>query len=234
MLQTGNKGPAMAPHNAFRLASAILLSILLPGLTPPCASASSHGPRLLLHAQAKNASKVICGTPTITTCQQANTQAFFHPDGTDLYYVFLVASVDTADGVRELEIGVDYDQNTGAGVDVYSWTLCADSETGGLGWYQERGGNRITWQSKGNDGLRVAGFFYLSAYSSGYFALVSPVGGSAMLTPFSGPPDTLDAGSLGFIGFSVGGCNPCLTPCDYTPVRASTWSSLKRLFVRSP
>ena len=224
----------MPAPNAFFTRTALLASLAIL-LMAPIASASSHTPRLLLHARAKNASKVTCATPTITSCVEANTQAFFQPDGTDFYHVFLIAASDTAAGIREVEIGVDYDQNTGSAVDVYAWTLCGDGETGGFGWFQARGGNRISWESKGNDSLRVAGFFYLSAYGSGYFALVPPVGGNAMLTPFSGPPDTLDAGSLGFIGFgSVGGCNPCLTPCDYTPVRPSTWSSLKRLFVRSP
>jgi hypothetical protein len=194
-----------------------------------CGKSGTEAPRILLHA-VPSSSKNLC-SPGVGACAEANIQAEISTISQFMYYAYLlVIDKDPGTGVQEIHTGLSYDTTTLSGVDIFNWNLCADGEAPSAGWYQEGGDNRITWNSPGTGEVAVAGYFYITGYNNGAIALVPPQNGRATVTPFSGPADSLDVSDLGFIGFGdEEGCNPCLTTCDFTPVRPSTWSSLKLL-----
>ena len=192
---------------------------------------ASADPQLALHLVRKTTGQPSCH-PNLPSCTAALTEGLLEAQGGSYYFVYLVAAwYDTTSDVQEVHVGLHFDPTTLSGVDIFSWNLCADGQTPSAGWFQEGGDNRITWAAPGSDSLAVAGYFYVTAYTPGRLALVEPAGTTASLTPFGGSAQAIPKSSLGYVGFgALEGCNPCLHPCDYTPVRPSTWSSIKSVF----
>jgi len=64
-------------------------------------------------------------------------------------WVLVCNGSDTV-GVAGVEFGLEYDGATGSGVDVDSWTLCADLDFTSNGFPESGGGNAVTWEFVGN------------------------------------------------------------------------------------
>ncbi len=204
----------------------LLAALVVPNALP---SHAADAPRILLHAQSSTAGGSCA--PGLQQCASANVSGFLQ-NQVGFYYLYIVAcSPASSAGLQEIHTGIDYDQRTVSGVDVFRWTLCADSETTGPGWFQAGGSNRIRWNSCPTAPLVVAGYFYVTAYDPSYFALVPPPADSTSMTACENQPVKLATTSLGYIGFGgEPGCNPCLGDCFYTPTEPVTWSGIKSLF----
>jgi len=100
------------------------------------------------------------------------------------YDVYVLATAYDTSGIGGASLGIRYDEVPGAGLDIYSWTLCANADapvSGPYGpWPAPRSGNRILWSScpRGpiyeDDGIHaVAGSFYVYAYSNDMLVLLN-------------------------------------------------------------
>ena len=158
-------------------------------------------------------------------CSQYVVQGALHQD---MLVYMVIAQVDTPlynVGIIGITMGIQYNGNTGQGLDVIGWTLCSDGveypNAGPRGdWPASGGGNTVTWITCqetriGNDGFHaVVGAFSVYAYSSDQLR-VTPNrnldgGSSFALANCQGAeqsPDTL--WSLGRAGFGAPGLNPC-------------------------
>jgi hypothetical protein len=139
----------------------------------------------------------------------------------------VVARVDTPlfAGMAGITAGIEYNGNPGQGVDVYSWTLCADGlefpNPGPRGeWPASGGGNSITWitcagQRIGNDGLHsVVGALGVYAYSMDQLKITPnrnlETGSSLTMATCGGAEVHLDSlAASGWTGFGTIGRNPC-------------------------
>jgi len=167
----------------------------------------------------------------------------------DLY--LYVVDADSTVGVAGASFGLSYDGAAQSGIDVFSWTRCADMEfPGGDGtaWPDSGSGNVVTWDHSLNcqatpvpgdqDGGvgAVLGTFYVYAYSSDVFQItprnyvpnpdfdVSDCNGAVSHLTYPG-----NAGEVGFGGSS--GRDPCLESESLEGGGGSTeslWSSTVR------
>jgi hypothetical protein len=214
------------------------------GLVAGAAQAQTLRPSVALHISdlvAKNA----CEAPPDSMCGEIVTA---DPDGVDpgggsagLHNVYMVVLPDE-NGIRAMEAGIWYEFfETNAGIKVFQWNLCADQEFASPTWPDPDGYNTIVWTSCVGDPshFRVAGYFYMGAYSpslmqltpranNGLYTIANCEGAERALTW----PD--NAGWVSF-GDRVGdgsslGCNPCLEPCTSVPVDRRTWGGIKRAF----
>ena len=212
---------------------------------PPALGGINSGPKVALHVSAMTTKDAtICSTWDPNTlnipCSGFNVRGDL---GQDLLVYLVIARADTpsfAGGVAGITAGIEYDGRKSHGVDVLSWTVCADgldipnSGPGGE-WPASGGGDVITWlncqQSRiGSDGIHaVVGAFTVYAYSSDHLRITPnrnlQVGPQLLLANcFAqefGVDDTTLA--LGSAGFGTTGFNPC----GETPVVPTTWGSLK-------
>lgn len=214
---------------------------------------SQANAKLLVHLQPLTV-KNQCGTRGTPRCEQANTTGSLYPA---FYFAYLVlADGNAATGIGGLQCGVNYDPALHAGVDIFTWTLCATLEfpSGGPNgaWPASGSGNLITWDSTnscqrfepggaGSGVVANAGYFYCGAYSADQLSVIPrPVDGQAIVADCNGatsviagngaPPGGLS--HLGSAAFSANGDMPGFNPCDglRVPVRVTTWSAIKGLY----
>jgi len=98
--------------------------------------------------------------------------------GTPAYVYVVLATAQV--GVGGVSFGLSYDHTPGSGVDVFSWTTCADGlDFPSPSWPDSGGGNRITWITcqttiLGGWGVHaVPGFLYVNAYSDDFLQVTS-------------------------------------------------------------
>lgn len=148
----------------------------------------------------------------------------------------MVGHGDPSTGISGASFTIDFDGAWSAGVDVYGWTLCADSETPSVAWPEPGSGNVIRWDPEvncqrteiGAEGVHAAaGLFYIYAYSDDVFRIPTPQEGAPV--PFSVtdcdgneiiPDQAAPAAAFG----NAQGYNPC---AEEVPVLGTTWGRLK-------
>jgi hypothetical protein len=191
---------------------------------------NSPAPKVALHVSgATTKTATICTTWSPNgrgiPCSQYVVTGALHQS---LLVYMVIAQVDTplfSDGITGISMGIQYNGNTGQGLDVIGWTLCSDGieypNAGPRGdWPASGGGNVVTWITCqetriGNDGVHaVVGAFSVYAYSSDQMRITPnrnlDGGSSFALANCQGSekhPDTLV--TLGRAGFGTPGLNPC-------------------------
>ena len=208
---------------------------------------------LVLHAKSRTVkSSTVCTTWSPTIPCREYTTSWPVGVGCDIYLV--VVRGDEGPGISGLSCGLQYDPQPSSGVDMFGYTLCADSESPSAGpngmWPEPGGGNRISWNPDTNcqrtvispDGVHaVACSFYVHAYSPDLFVIDydrtrSPVP-EMTITDCAGAITPYGNACLkgpGFIGFGQPGCTPCEGgPCWIcTETQPETWGTLKQMFGR--
>jgi hypothetical protein len=212
-------------------------------------AAGNFNAKIMLHALSpttKNVCTRSANAPTLCSAYDAGIDNLaLYPA---VYFTYLlVTNASQAEGVAGVQCGISYDPMLGAGVDVYTWTLCATLEFSSTGWPQSGGGNLITWDATTRcqttapsvqlGVVAVAGYFYLAAYSPDLMRVTRrPVDNAAKVANCGSVEDDVDwcfpgqdfATHLGAAGFGRGGINPCGRSCP-DPVESSTWSGVKAL-----
>ena len=148
--------------------ASVTLALVLP--SPSAADLALAKVALHLKPHATNA----CLAPPTIPCSSYTTAGRV---GVSYDAYLVVADVSPFEGIKGVSCGIQYDPALASGVDLYSWTLCAD----GLEWPNEGpngiwpasgGGNRITWTTcqtrnySPNGAHAVAGVFYIYAYAA--------------------------------------------------------------------
>lgn len=213
-----------------------------------CVGGRQGNAKILVHLRGRTA-KNPCGLGA-PRCGSVVTRGKLYPE---LYFAYLLVTDGAAtSGVGGLECGVDYAGAPAAGVDVFSWSLCATVEAPVNGWPLAGGGNRILWDGAtrcqraepggaGSGVVATAGYFYMGAYTPDDLRVtVHPANGAArvldcescesIVAPVSG------FSHLGTARFSpagdLDGYNPCAAPL--LPVVPTTWSSIKAMYATPP
>jgi hypothetical protein len=198
------------------------LSVLAFGAAP-AGAASNPNARVLVHLTAP-VGKAPCLAPGGPAgCADIQTAGDLSP--ASYYALVMVTNGRTSNGVGAVEFGIEYDDDPGAGVDIFSWSACGTSIPTGA-WPASGSGNHVNWsacQSTEPDGpgtgvSAIAGYFYLSAYSSDALAIKPhPEVHDVRVIDCSGTPgivfDTTPPrwGSAAFSpGATTPGDNPCL------------------------
>jgi len=158
------------------------------------------------------------------------------------YAAYLIA-VGGETGFTGLSCGLEYDGTDGRGVDVFGWTLCADTNVRQPGpqgpWPAPGSGNLILWFPsacatrtvpgfEGEGVHAIAGALYVYAYGpdvlTASFNRATPPDPEIEVVDCSVIPSVLPPSALGRVAFSQGateeGCNPCLGPCAPDPACA--------------
>jgi hypothetical protein len=149
----------------------------------------------------------------------------------DAYLLVTQASADA--GISILSYGIDFDERSGRGIDVFGWKTCADQEVGAMDWPKNGGGHRVMWTPQtncqrtevGTDGVHaVAGVFYVFAYETDILTLTPhPTIGRLSVTDCAGLATQLPYYAGGTARFRSGsarpgrGWNPCLDPPPSLP-----------------
>lgn len=223
----------------------ILLFFL--GVHPSEVQASGGpGAKLALHV-ADHAVKGRCSTATPngtnTPCTSFVTRGNLHTT----YDVYVVLAQVPSRGATSAFFGIQYDKDSGSGVDIFDWEGCSDTEAPGNGWPNSGGGIVVTWDTcqqeiVGEDEiLATIGSFYTYAYSEDSikfttrtYAPVPDIGwsdcnGSTCEFEYVGAATAI-------VSFGEAtGCNPCLDSCQVdiypsdcmVPTEPVTWGGIK-------
>jgi hypothetical protein len=185
-------------------------------------------------------------------CTSAITRAELYPK---LYYAAVLVAKAESDGgalsgVSGAHFGIDYQGGaTGAGIDIFGWTLFAQFEYRTPDWPAPGSGNRIVplesdacfRQEPGGPGTGVSaqlGFFYLSAYTPDSLAITPhPTNDLASVIdcylrewPVYGAGAPGNPYPLGSAVFSASGTAEGYNPCDAAvTIVPTTWSRIKNL-----
>jgi hypothetical protein len=231
-------------RSALSLAAIVLLAAVA---GPAFAAPFDNQPKILLHV-ADPTAKNACALGRLADCRTARTHGDLYANTQFGYWVFLLAARGHVDSVGALECGITYQggapgaANDGIGLDVFGWTLCGTTESpdaGPVAWPGAGSGNRIAWSTPAvcaTTEVGVSGYFYVAAYAPDTLRVIArPATGLARIQSCDGASRTLAADELGWAAFSAGqslsGCNPCVQPCDGSPIAVSraTWSRVKTL-----
>ena len=210
------------------------VALTLSALTATGALAGDNNNAALALHVATRASKNMCTINLPASCNDFSTSS----SSSGFYTVYVtVSGYDDTVGVAGAQFGVDYDNVTGVGADVWTWRSCSDFEFAEDNWPAAGTGNLITWDYQGNcqrndGGPLTAGAFDVTVYSGDVFSLTPrPVDGMVKVAGCDlVEVDITDAvpSRLGQVGFGTsGGYNPCLGPA---PVHPRTWGSIKALY----
>jgi hypothetical protein len=229
----------MRPSYSLLLASTVLGSVALAAIAPPAASQTCNlsDVKLVLHVSG-SVTKAPCVYPSsgVTGFGCSHTQSSSLVTEGDLnteYQVYLLAvDVPVAQGLTRVEVGIDYDGADNQGVDVLSWTLCADQGQYLNGWPATGGGMEFTFQGcagsvsdpsdpEGDAGV-LLGVFNVIAYSADQLAVHRLDYRSMPLLRYTDCTNTeyyLMDGNFGYAAFSASagtpGYDPCLVITDY-------------------
>lgn len=207
------------------LAAIVFLLPAAPGL-----AGTQDGARFALHLSTHAAKTGMCNTWDVP-CTEFRTNGAVGV-GYDAYLV--VAGAAAEPGIAGLSCGIDYDSQSGHGVDAFSWTFCSALQfptegENGLPWPDAGAGIRMTWDLSSdcqrslvpgheNEGAHVvAGSFYLYAYSNDVFAITPNTqlysGGELAVADCAGNVSSLRDDAGGSLHFSHEGTNRGLNPC---------------------
>lgn len=232
------------------LASVLVAGLGLAAFSTASFAGANANAKLLLHITAKT-TKNTCGTRGQPACNGVVSNGALYP--TSYFTYLVVADGNQPAGIGGLQCGIQYNGTPGAGVDVFTWNLCATLEFVSTGWPNAGGGNLITWDTAtkcqrfvpaGNDAQNgvaaAAGYFYMASYTPDVMAITPrPVDGQAKVADCAsnedliggtgfpvGPPSHLGSASFSSAG-NISGYNPCGLP---TPVANTTWSGIKSAY----
>lgn len=206
-------------------------------------------PRLVLHIQPAERVTEPCAPPTLGTLAQAVVSADLSATTAGDYFIYLLVDRNEIPNVAGLQCGLTYGngsasaRNDGVGIDILEWHLCADLEfpmPGVNPWPNAGSGTMITWDATTRcqtGAVAVAGYFVAQAHSQDLLrVLPRPADALASVADCENREYYLGANQLGVVAFSPGatllGYNPVLGggPGHSTPVRVTTWSSIKGLY----
>jgi len=136
----------------------------------------------------------------------------------------IVTRIDESAGLSAVQFGIQYQPESGEGVDVLGWTSCAPVVDADRAWPSAGTGIRLGWTGEeacrlgaalnGRSGAAaVVGYFYCTAYAFDSLRVTPhPVDRMALIKACGGEPDTLEApglfwrpSHLGAATFSPGG-----------------------------
>lgn len=228
-------------------------SLAVPVAYNPYLPHPNRDAKLALHLGVTQARPPCLTASGLPACGRVKSTGLLYPK---TYFAhLLVQDANATAGVGGVQLGVDYNASFQAGVDVFSWALCATLEFTSSGpngpWPAPGSGNLITWDistkcqrsEPGGPGTGVvasAGFFYLSAYSPDILRLTPrPVDNQAKVASCDALEDVIGGVGgpadprLGYATFSADerspGFNPCLGPVT---IRPTTWSAIKGQYAR--
>lgn len=184
-----------------------------------------------------------CSEGAVSHCGEVRTAAGLSGQNGPFFNVYLLAVRGNISSIAGLQCGVEYDGGVPgsehSGVDIFSWTRCADVEASDSNWPALGSGNALTWYHETNcrfGDVSVVGYFYLGAYSADVLKVIPrPVDAKAKVADCLAQEFVLSRQDLGFVRFSDGaqdaGCNPCFQDCESPSVTKNlTWSGIKLLF----
>lgn len=126
----------------------VLVAILV--LRTPLYAGSNENAKISGHLQNHVMKSNPCENPPLPPCNEGEENLAVHGELQQAYDLFLlVLDADPVAGVAGAEFGIEYKGAPQAGMDVFSWTLCADLEfgspSGSPQWPEAGSGNIITW-----------------------------------------------------------------------------------------
>ena len=140
-------------------------------------------------------------------------------------------------GLAGVSCGIDYDGAPGQGVDVYSWSTCADLEFAMDLWPEPNQGNVILWDRFTNcqygPSPVIAGVFQVTAYSPDCFMVVPrSVDNAVYIVDCPGPAQVdISQSSPSHMGYVCFGAGEGYNPCDViVAVQPTTWGNIKTLY----
>ena len=202
------------------LALAAILALLAGGLLPagPARAAGNPNAKIVLHLVPWN-NRHTCAAGILDAPTQVVTKGDLFPARYAAYA--LVVDGNRGEGISGVQFGIAYNDTLKKGVDILDWSECSLFNWPMPGWPVETAtGNLLTWNVVSDcdtSGFRVAGYFYLTAYSPDRLRIVPrPVDNLAAvidcLKNGSKNEDCVDViplENLGFVDFGGGdGYNP--------------------------
>ncbi len=212
-------------------------------LGDPCVDAvEERAASIALHV-APNAAPS-CSSSTPALCADIVTSGTTAPAGPGRY-VYMLGDRGTGSPVRSIHCGITYGNRQlsgrfdGTGIDIVSWHSCATTESPSELWPAPGSSITLNWSSPECSTSRplVAGYFYVSAFSSDTLRVTRGVDNSpARVTRCDNVAVNMADARLGTAVFGPGGgsgCNPCTANCELPiPVQRSTWGGIKALWTR--
>jgi hypothetical protein len=238
-------GPAPAVVRGARAAGGALpLLLALLAIAAPAPAGATV--RLLLHAAPPPPSADLkCELLPLTDCRNAVTSAPLSTPTRPGEWIYVLLTRDADDPqIGGVGFGISYQDDKvggrldGKGVDIWSWEHCGEATmdlVSGRPWPDPGGALYLRWRQSTRcvrGAVGVAGYFYVSAYSSDTIKLRGALPPEPRYqyrnTPrvvhmHDCPGDNgygFAPGALGTFDFSDGaapGCNPCLEPCQLPP-----------------
>lgn len=214
-LQTLRFEPA-ARVRAFHLA--VLCGVMLLMAGTEARAGGNPNVKIILHLVPWN-NRHTCSAGVLEQPGQVVTKGDLFPARYAAYA--LVAEGTPGVGISGLQFGIAFNDTTKKGVDIIDWQECSLFNWPMPGWPVESlTGNLLTWNADtdcDSSGFRVAGFFYLTAYSPDRLRIVARPADNIVavidcMKNGSKNEDCLDVlpvESLGFVDFGGGeGYNP--------------------------
>ncbi|TPW18065.1 MAG: hypothetical protein FD129_130 [bacterium] len=206
--------PAMGPG----IASLLVFALLLLSTGEGARAGGNPNAKIILHVVPWN-NRHTCTAGQLERPEQVVTRGDLFPARYAVYA--LVVDGTPGEGISGLQFGISFNDTTRRGVDIIDWQECSLFNWPMPGWPVENAtGNLLTWNvvtDCDSSGFRVAGFFYLTAYSPDRLRITPrPADNMAAvidcLKHGSKNEDCLDVlpnESLGFVDFGGGeGYNP--------------------------
>lgn len=185
----------------------------------PALAGKNPNAKLLLHLVPYN-NRATCAGGRMVTADKIVTKGDLFPARYTAYA--LVVDGTPGAGISGVQFGLAFNDTLKKGVDILDWQECSLFNFPTEGWPTESfTGNLLTWNQI-NDcdstGIRVAGYFYVTAYSPDRLRLIPrPVDNQASViscgvttsTPNEEVIDVIPTEDLGFVDFGGGpGYNP--------------------------
>jgi hypothetical protein len=151
-------------------------------------------------------------------------------------YIFLIATdYDTELGLVGVQFGISYDDLTGEGVDVLSWSCCTDAYWVTNGWPDSGTGIIAVWDRTvtcQRSGFSVIGWFMVEVHGEDVFAVTpSPNYGKLLAVDCALAESTLPVENLGAVGFDGSeGLDPCYERGAQVAAVGSTWGHIKTMY----
>lgn len=210
----------------------VLCMVMVPLATNRVWAAPVAGPKILLYLAMptlKNACRSELG---LMDCANLTVRGDIFPNK---YYAYvLVKPGAEGEGVTGAQFGISYDNPAPQqGVDLFEWHMCADLEYRWPTWPSVGSGNMVTWDAAracataadsdtSLEGMSIAGYFYLAAYSADALAISDyPEGGQSSIMSCGLSEDgesreiiPVEASGRGIVRFSSGGNMDGYNPCS--------------------
>lgn len=153
-----------SPLPRLLLAAFLAGSLLVPAI--PASAGKNPRVKLILHL-VPFSNKNTCATGRITNPATVRTSGDLFPAKYTAYV--LVVDGTPGAGIAACQFGIAYNDTARKGVDIIDWQECSLFNWPMPGWPAESlTGNLLAWNQEtdcDSSGIRVAGYFYLTAYS---------------------------------------------------------------------